>query len=73
MYLMTLVKNINNTFKIKKECSNHLVSNQADFSLEALKSCFIYKYGRNKTKNIASNQKVKTLQGQEERKTQVLN
>lgn len=50
MYLMTLVKNINNTFKIKKECSNHLVSNQADFSLEALKSCFIYKYGRNKTK-----------------------
>lgn len=35
--------------KIKNSrCSNHLISNQADFSLEALKKCFIYKYGRNK-------------------------
>jgi len=44
-----LVKNINNMLKIKKsKRSNHLISNQADFSSEALEKYFIYKYGRNK-------------------------
>lgn len=42
MYLITSVKNINNTLK-NSECSNHLISNQADLSLEALK--------KQKTKN----------------------
>lgn len=34
--------------KINSKRFNHLISNQADFSLEALKKCFIYKYRRNK-------------------------